>query len=199
MSSLTIGDYFRKDENRGTDTISDASREEEDEGRDTIDTDEIFEILRNGRRRVVLQYLQNNGQESTLRELTREVAARENGVEPAEITSKQRMRAYTGLRQSHLPKMDRAGVIDFDPDRGTVELRESATSVCKYMDDRHEDARSWPLMFVGIGLLGTASGLGLLSTQGWSSVISGPGFGLAVSITVLIASTVILVYDRWGR
>lgn len=50
------------------------------------------------------------------------------------VTSQQRKRTYTALRQSHLPKMDRAGVIDYDADRGSIEPTGEATRLRSYLD-----------------------------------------------------------------
>jgi len=50
------------------------------------------------------------------------------------LSSDQRKRVYIGLYQCHLPKMDDAGVIDFDKDRGEIVLRESAEQLREYLD-----------------------------------------------------------------
>lgn len=85
-------------------------------------TDDVFHVLQNARRREVLAYLVETG-DATLRELSESIAAKENGVDEAQLSSKQRKRVYISLYQIHLPTMHDLGVIDFDKHRGTVTLR----------------------------------------------------------------------------
>lgn len=84
-----------------------------------VPVDTVFALLSNSRRRAVLQTLQET-EETTLRSLAQRIAATENGVSVDALTAPQRKRVSIGLYQSHLPKLKRAGVIDYDRDRGTV-------------------------------------------------------------------------------
>jgi hypothetical protein len=95
-----------------------------------VDGDELslsttFELLKNRRRRETISYLLEHDGTSTLSDLAEHIAALENGIEVVELSSDQRKRVYIGLYQCHLPKLDKAGVIDFDKNRGTVVLRET--------------------------------------------------------------------------
>ncbi|WP_206022059.1 hypothetical protein [Salarchaeum sp. JOR-1] len=51
-----------------------------------------------------------------------------------EITHSDRKTVYTALRQTHLPKMDDANVVDYDPNRGHVEPAEEFEDVEVYLD-----------------------------------------------------------------
>jgi len=84
-----------------------------------------FELLKNRRRRETISYLLEHEGQSTLSDLAEHIAALENGIEVVQLSSDQRKRVYIGLYQCHLPKLDKAGVIDFDKNRGTVLLKES--------------------------------------------------------------------------
>ena len=86
--------------------------------------DTIFMILRSSRRRLLLHYLEQSGGTRTRGELARYVAAAEEDVEMSQVTTTDRKRVYVSLHQTHLPTMDDVGIIDYDKDRGTVELRE---------------------------------------------------------------------------
>ena len=121
----------------------------------------IFEILSNYRRRCVLAYLQKEGGHSDLRTLSEQIAGWENDVDPELITSKQRMRVYTALRQSHLPKMDRYGIVEFDEQSGDVRLTEAAESVGEYMGERTDESTGLSTYFLGIGGLGLVLSAGL--------------------------------------
>ncbi|WP_336001155.1 DUF7344 domain-containing protein [Halorientalis halophila] len=90
-----------------------------------LSADDAFEVLRNGRRRRVLAYLYDVGDEGddvTLGELAEHVAALEADTTVSDITSNERKRVYVGLYQSHLPKMDSVGVLEYDEQVKTVSL-----------------------------------------------------------------------------
>lgn len=140
-----------------------------------------FEVLSSQRRRYVLHHLLGDEDgTSELRELTTQIAAWENDTDPESVTSKQRMRVYTALRQSHLPKMDREGVVSFDPVSGEVELTDEAKELEVYLDVVPHDEIPWSDYYLGLGALGlvaiafVAVGVppfDLLPALGWAAVI----------------------------
>ena len=95
--------------------------------------DLVFTILKNSRRRKVIEYLRERDEGSTMSDLAEHIAAIENDTEPRMLTSKQRKRVYVALYQCHLPTMDDADVVDFDADRGTVEFGEKAREFEAYL------------------------------------------------------------------
>jgi hypothetical protein len=126
------------------------------DGGDGLSRETAFEVLSCTRRRYVLHHLLGEDGNATLRELTMRVAAWENGVSIEKVTSKQRMRVYTALRQSHLPKMDREGVVEFDAASGDVELSESAEDLEVYLDVVPGNEIPWSEYYLGLGALGVA-------------------------------------------
>ncbi|MFC7046674.1 hypothetical protein ACFQH6_15815 [Halobacteriaceae archaeon GCM10025711] len=139
-------------------------------------------MLSSRRRRYVLHYLlQQEAGASELRELTMQLAAWENDTTVEEVTSKQRMRVYTALRQSHLPKMDREGVLEFDAARGTVELTEEASQLEVYLDIVPHNEIPWSEYYLGLGVISTALvaavwmgtfPFGLVPDLAWAGLIS---------------------------
>lgn len=118
-----------------------------------------------------------------LRELSERLAAWENEVPPSAVTYDQRMRVYTSLRQLHLPKLHGEGLVDFDENRGTIELTNEAAELEVYLDVvPHEEIR-WSKYYAGLGALSALSvisaGVGVVPLR-WV-----PGLGLAALITVL--------------
>ena len=95
--------------------------------------DVVFGILKNERRRQALHYLRDHPR-TTLSDLAEHVAALENDKPIRDLTSSERKRVYVGLYQCHLPKMDDAGVIDYDRSRGTVVLRSESSPYFVYLD-----------------------------------------------------------------
>lgn len=132
---------------------------------DRLARDEIYTLLSNRRRRNVIHSLLDD-RASTIGELASLLAAWENGCSPEEVTSKQRKRVYTALRQTHLPKLADAGVLAYDEDRGSVELTPAGADLRKYLWDPHEIR--WTRYYAvacaaGVGLVGLSL-LGPLAT-----------------------------------
>lgn len=110
----------------------------------SIPLDQVFGILKNQRRRHVLQYLYGVEEPVSLSEVAEQIAAWENDKEVRQITSSERKRVYVGLYQCHLPKMDGVDVVSFNKPRGLIELGENAEAVYTYLDlDDEDEESSW--------------------------------------------------------
>lgn len=89
-----------------------------------ITKDDLFHVLQNERRRRVLKYLLSNGSGPfEMRTIAEHVAAEEHDTTVQALTSDERQRVYIALYQSHLPKLDEKGFIDYQQSRGIVEKR----------------------------------------------------------------------------
>jgi DNA-binding transcriptional ArsR family regulator len=147
---------------------------EESDVEQSLPLDQVFEILKNSRRRETLHYLDENGGEASLSELAEHIAALENDTTVAAISSSQRKRVYVGLYQCHLPKMDDMDIIDFDQNRGTVVRSANADQLDPYLEETTEPP--WYRMYGGI----TATGGGLFVI----SVLANAPFGLTSSVVL---------------
>ena len=104
-----------------------------------LSTNDIHSLLKNQRRRYVLEYLRANENSARLRDVAEQIAAWENDKELKAITSSERKRAYVGLYQCHLPKMDDADVVTFDQNRGDIEMAANAEQLLPYLDGDGSD------------------------------------------------------------
>lgn len=148
--------------------------------------DSVFRILSNRRRREVLRYLeQHKGRTVTIDQLARHVAAKENDIEVAQLSSKQRKRAYVALHQNHLQMLDKLGVIDHDKDRGTVILRD-VSPVSSYLSDQTAADRSYRSLYVAAGVGGLVT-IGLLGIGPASAVPSVTWTLLSTTALIVIA------------
>jgi hypothetical protein len=154
-------------------------------GRDqSFSTDTIFEMLSNRRRRYVLHYLGQVEEPVTIRALSEQIAAWEHGVDRSEVTPKIRKRVYTALHQTHLPKMDQRGVVEYDTDRGVVELSDSVADFAIYLDVVAVEDVHWSHLYLSVGAVMTAlvtlGGLGI-----WPfGAVGGFWYALLVALTV---------------
>lgn len=78
---------------------------------------ECYHLLQNRRRRAVIRYLAEHGEQVKIGTLSERLVHKETD-EP--ISSQDRHRVYVALYQSHLPKLDDYGVVEYDKDRGIV-------------------------------------------------------------------------------
>ncbi|WP_293032386.1 ArsR family transcriptional regulator [Natronococcus sp.] len=124
------------------------------DGDGQLSKDVIFELLKNRRRREVLAYLLEAEETVTLGELAEQIAAWENDTDVNALSSDQRKRVYVALYQTHLPKMDDAGIVEYDQDRGLITLADNADLLMMYLDtDTHQQDR-WDRWYAVLSLLG---------------------------------------------
>jgi len=144
---------------------------------DELSLDLVFEILKNSRRREVINYLREHDDRDriALGELAEHVAAIENDTTTDALTSSQRKRVYVGLYQCHLPKMDDMGVVDFNQDRGHVALAANVDLLTEYLDrPAEEDSVDWYRYYGVISVIG----VGIAALSFWVGLSSGVVLGL---------------------
>jgi len=159
--------------------------------------DEVFEILSNHRRRMVLYYLRQHGQTATVNELAEEIAAMENEIPVEELTSQQRKRVYVSLYQTHLPKMAEANVIDYDTDAGTVSLANRTNNVDRYLTAGQDSTYPWNLHYVALAVLGSA--FMLLSLVDAPLVGAVPLLWVGVGTVALLVVSAVVQYWYYRR
>ncbi len=158
--------------------------------------DQVFEILRNQRRRHVLRFLNDSDGTISLGELSERIAALENEKDVNEISSSERKRVYVGLYQCHLPKMDGMDVISFNKPRGIISPGTNLDLFSEYMEDEVEGPAQWPLYYASLSGVGL---LVLLGAVGVRSVVDLPVMEFAasaVTIAIFILSIIHLFRTR---
>lgn len=150
------GPTVQTDVSEPTETADDADAvpEEQKSVEEELSLDLLFEVLKNSRRREVIRYLREEGEQTTLSDVAEHIAALENDTDVRSLTSSQRKRVYVGLYQCHLPKMADMGVVEFDQNRGTLELGPNAEQLYEYLDDEDETTRAWHSYYLGLSGVG---------------------------------------------
>lgn len=169
-----------------------------------LPVDEIFHILQNERRRMVLEYLQETDDSVRMRDVAEQVAAWENDTTVEELSSDQRQRVYIPLYQSHLPKLDKAGIIDYQQNRGIVERRPLAKQLDYYLNadsgtnasrtDGSVATDGWDDYYIGAAGLGAVLLLGAVFELPLFSLIT--GVGLSALILLMFTALTIGQYVR---
>jgi len=170
--------------------------EEEEDTESTLSRDDTFEILSNHRRRFALHHLQQNGDRADLGELSEHVAAWENDIGVAEVSSSERKRVYTSLQQFHLPKMDEKGVIEFDDRDGVVELTPVAEDVDIYLEVVDGDDVPWSQYYLGLAVANLGILAGALAGIAPFTLVPSAGLALFVVTTFLVSALVHIYFNR---
>jgi len=156
----------------------------DDEAVPELSRDLVFDVLKNRRRRYALHYLRRADGSVELSELAEQVAAWENDTTVGAISAAERKRVYTALYQSHLPKLDEAGIVEYNQNRGIVELSGAAEQLDVYLDLDAQPDIPWSNWYLGLAV----AGLGLV-TGAWLGL---PPFSLVAD--VLLAAIVVAAY-----
>lgn len=106
------------------------------EDEEELTRDDMFHVLQCRRRRLVLKYLaEYTGEDRVvMSDITEHIAALENDTTVRGLHSQQRQRVYIALYQSHLPKLDTMGIIDYNKSRGYVEPTELTAAFRPFLD-----------------------------------------------------------------
>ncbi|MFC4986426.1 MULTISPECIES: DUF7344 domain-containing protein [Saliphagus] len=166
---------------------------------ETLTKGEVFDVLRNQRRRYALHALKREGRTMSLGDLAQQVAAWEYETTPEAVTPAQRKRVYTTLQQTHLPRMDRAGILEFDDEEGVVEPTDRADEMNVYLEIVPGDEIPWRELYLSLGaiscalvavLWGEVAPFARLPTLTWTAVIA---------VTFTATAAVHVFYERRMR
>lgn len=144
--------------------------------------DVVFDILSNSRRRFILSRLQERDEPVELMELANEIAAWENDTTVEELTDKQSKRVYVSVYQTHVPKLEATGLIEYDSDTGLIVLADRAREIDRYMPDRDDDEPPWHRYYAALAgasalffllVVANVSVFGALSTSAAGVIIVG--------------------------
>lgn len=146
---------------------------------------------------MVLYYLRQSGGSASVQELAEQIAALENDVEVEELQSQQRKRVYVSLYQTHIPKLESTGIIEYDDARGIVYLTDRAMEIDTYLTPTTESTYPWPihyLVLAGIGGL-----LFVLSSFGVPVISAVPTFALGVGLMIAFALSTLIQYWQYKQ
>lgn len=123
----------------------------DEKGNGAAHKNEVFSLLSNQRRRHVLQVCEGADTPIGISELSERVAALEYGKDRKKLDSDERKRVYTAMKQTHLPAMERAGVIEYDGRE--VRLTDKAEEMEVYMDIVPSGSLPWSYYYLGLSLI----------------------------------------------
>ena len=112
----------------------------------SLEEDTVFDLLGNERRRASLSHLLTSDEKTPVNELARSVAGEvtDGSTESEDLEHS----VYISLCQSHLPKLDRADVIEYDSDVKTVRRGPAFDQVGPYLDRQPSSPHGWRFLTV---------------------------------------------------
>lgn len=108
-------------------------------------------ILGNDRRMLMIEFLQQKEGHAELRDLVEFIAEKEGDTD-----RKHRKSVYVSLVQTHIPKLEREGVITFD--HGIITLLRIPEDVTVYMEVVNKHDISWSAFYMGTSLIFLVAG-----------------------------------------
>ncbi len=165
----------------------------------TLAQDTVYEVLSNARRRFVISRLRRADGAVSINDLSEAVAAWENDVPQAELTDKQIKRVYVSLYQIHVPKLDEAGLVEYDKDSGLVELTPAVSELESYLpeEETEQEPYPWLLVYGGLAFLGLSLYTGVLlmpDAFGWLSMTM---LNIVLFSLLVITTTTHYMMERW--
>ena len=160
---------------------------------DGLSASEVYDVLRNRRRRLVLERLRTTGAPESVSDLAEHIGGVEAGESPPPRNVRQSV--YVSLHQTHLPKLDELDIVAYDPDGKMVELAANAEHLDVYLNIDDDADGLHPGYYVGLGLVGgvvvasTAAGVPGLRA------VTPVAVGLALSAALVAAA----LYDLRAR
>jgi hypothetical protein len=168
-------------------------------GNSSLSNDDVYDQLANRRRRYALHYLKQTGEPVAVRDLAEQVAAWENGTTVDDLGAQERKRVYISLYQSHLPTMDKTGLVTYDDDAGTVDLAGAIADTDVYIEVVPERDLPWDLYYLGLSVAnGVLLALVYLDVQPFTRV-SDLVWGLVVLLSFGFSALAQLIERRRMR
>lgn len=87
-----------------------------------LSTETVCELISNARRRAVVHHVAALDADESIQmgDLARTIAGEENDIAPTTVSAEQRKTVYVSLLQNHLPKLDSAGVVEWNDRSGDI-------------------------------------------------------------------------------
>lgn len=183
---------------RGADATERGAAEDAEEA--DLTRNDTFEVLSNRRRRYMLHYLKASEEgERELSDISTQVAAWENEVDPDGITYADRKNVHTSLYQFHAPKMERAGIIEYDRPSGTIALTDAGEELETYLETVDEKDVPWSQYFLGLSGVTTTLVAGAWAGVRPFTAVDGLSWAAFVTVTFLVSAVAFAHYNRRMR
>lgn len=102
---------------------------------DSVDPDRLFSALRSRRARFALGCLHRHDDPLALADLADQVAAREHDRPLADVSAEAVKRVYVDLYHTEVPKLQDAGIVEYEQERDAIALSENAPDATALLEE----------------------------------------------------------------
>ena len=156
---------------------------------------QIHGLLANERRRAVIERVDASPGTVTVRDLSTAIAEAETGQSPP--PARVRESVYTSLHQTHLPKLDAVGVVEYDRERSLVHVRPAVRQVDRHMDVLNGLGITWGEYYRGLGVFGLVLVVGALTGLPIVSLVDPLLVASGTLAAFAVSGAAQLWNDRW--
>ena len=117
-----------------------------------ISRSQALAVLRNDRRRFVLVSLEGRSSPVPFATLVDIVTERERTRNDLDSSTELRPTVYAALYQTHVPRLDRLGIVDHDEETDTIALTDAGESLVQFMRARSTVGSVWAVLFLGLSI-----------------------------------------------
>jgi DNA-binding transcriptional ArsR family regulator len=156
---------------------------------------QIHGILANERRRAVIERLDASPGTVTVRDLSTAIAEAETGQSPP--PARVRESVYTSLHQTHLPKLDDVGVVEYDREGSLVHVRSAVRQVDRHMDVLNDLGITWGEYYRSLGVFGLVLVIGSLTGLPVVSWVDPLLWASGTLVAFAVSGAIQLWDDRW--
>lgn len=114
-----------------------------------LSSERLFELISNARRRFVLSRIDRGEGPIELTTLAEELAAWENDTTVEGLSTQARKRVYVSLYQTHVPKLEEAGLVEYDADSGMVSLSDGTDALDRHLGPSPDQPR-WYVYYTAL-------------------------------------------------
>jgi len=149
--------------------------------------DDVYKVLSYRRRRYAVHHLKQIDEPVSVGDLAEQVSAWENSKPIKDLNSQERKRVYVSLYQSHLPTLAEMGIIEYNDERGIVELADGVKNIDVYIEVVPDRNIPWSVFHFGLAaafsiiLLFIRTGVSVFDQISilWVSVFAAAAYGIA--------------------
>lgn len=160
--------------------------------------DVVFDILSSSRRRYVLFYLRRADEPVKLNDLAEQVASWENDLPVEELSDQQRKRVYVSLYQTHVPKLDSIGLVEYDQETGLVALTDRAVEIDSYLSVPSRPI-PWQQFYLGLAAVSAAMLALVAFDVGPFATIPEVVVGVGITVGFAVSAIAHYLYRRQQR
>ena len=130
------------------------------QGQSRLSKSDIFGVLQNDRRRLILELLYKE-EKLSIRSLSEEIARLESGAE--EPSSSIRKSIYISLLQTHIPKMESLNIITYNREEDSLVLLPAAHDFDLYVETVKKGDIPWSQFYLGLSTLAVIGSFAMLT------------------------------------